>query len=196
VARYTGVAAAAQAIVKTLGDASSARFRGTRFTVYQASDFAKRPTNEVVSLYLYRVGVTTVRRNLAPRVAPDGRRYRPAFPVDLFFLLTAWCADAARQQLLLGSCMRILDDMPIMPPALLNDAGIDTSAFGPGETIEIVADPLPLQDLTNIWQALRATMELSVAYVVRMVALESDLPIVEAPLAQTRVFEYQTMDGA
>jgi hypothetical protein len=29
-----------------------------------------------------------------------------------------------------------------------------------------------------------------------MVALESDLPIVEAPLAQTRVFEYQTMDGA
>lgn len=189
-ARYTAIAATGQAIVTLLRDASGPRFRGTQFDLYQASNFGKRPANEVVSLYLYRAAVTTVRRNLAPRVAPDGRRYRPALPLDLFFLLTVWSADAAKQQLLLGSCMRVLEDNAILPASVLNDAGIDAEAFRSTEAVELIADPISLQDMSNIWQALRATMELSVAYVARMVAIESDLTLPDARLPQTRVFEY------
>ena len=48
---------------------------------------------------------------------------------------------------------------------------------------------LSLQDLTNLWEALKPTLSLTVAYVARMVALDSDVEMAGAPLVQSRGFD-------
>ena len=60
----------------------------------------------------------------------------------------------------------------------------------PNETVEIIADPLSLQDWTAVWDKLKPKMQTSMTYVARMIALESTRELTEAPLVQTRTFEF------
>ena len=82
--------------------------------------------------------------------------------------------------------MRVLENTPILPPGLLNQHGPRHDVFAANETVELVCDPLSLQDLTNLWEALKPTVSLTVAYVARMVALDSDVEMADAPLVQSR----------
>ena len=68
----------------------------TTFELYQADDLQKPidTSKPKVSIYLYRVLLSTARRDRGPRLGPDGRRYRPSIPLDLHYLVTAWAADA------------------------------------------------------------------------------------------------------
>src|SRR6185312_9625758 len=159
-----------------------------------ASDFTDNTSRakEGASLYLYRVAVNSTRRNLPPCRTPDGRLYRPPMPLDLYYLLTPWAETAEKQQLLLGFCMRTLEDMTILPTNLLNrfHYSPDTETFREGEMVELVSDPISLQDLTSIWYPFMPNVHLSVGYVARMVAIASTLQETEAPPVQTRVFDF------
>jgi hypothetical protein len=190
VATYPAIAATGQAILTLLASASQpSEFAGVRFELYQASDFQKQTIDEGISLYLYRVAVNGAVRNFPPRLSPDGRRYRPSLPLDLYYLLTAWAKTAARQQRLLGWAMRTLEDYIILPQGLLNYA-VDQEVFRPSETVELILEPVTLQDLVNIWEVAKGNQQPSATYVARMIALESESEISEHPLVQTRVFDY------
>ena len=141
------------------------------------------------TLFLYRVGINATLRNLPPRIAPDGTRYRPSLPVDLYYLLTPWAANAERQQRLLGWGMRRLEDHTILPAGLLNHYLRESDVFRPDETVELVADPLSLPDLTNVWDKLKPRMQTSATYVARMVLIDSDIELREGREVQTRVFQ-------
>jgi uncharacterized protein DUF4255 len=188
-ATYHAIAATGQAILALLSDACPRdEFPDARFDLYQTSSFQK-PMDEGVSLYLYQVSLSASRRNVLPGRTPDGRRLRPALPVDLHYLLSAWSKSAARQQRLLGWCMRTIDDTTILPSGLLNHAGPERDVFGPTETVELICEPHSLQDLVNIQDPLKPNVPLSVGYVARMVALESTVELVEGPPVQTRAFD-------
>jgi hypothetical protein len=192
VATYQAVAATGQAILGLLADACPRdEFPGARFELYGPSDF-KTPMDEGVSLYLYRIGVNTSRRSLPPRVGPDGRRFRPPLPLDLQYLLTAWARTAARQQRLLGWAVRALEDTPVLPAGLLNHFGPEPDVFQPHETVELICDPVSLQDLVNIWDPFKASTQLGMTYVARMVALDSALELREGgPVqVQARAFDH------
>jgi hypothetical protein len=187
-ATYQAIAAAGQAIVGVLADACpKPEFEGARFGLYQIKDFLT-PMEEGLSLFLYRITVNGSRRNLPPTTGADGRRYRPPIPLDLNYLLTAWGKTAEKQQLLLGWAIRMLQDVPVLHANLLNDYAADPDTFRPGETIEIVLDPLNLNDLSNFGTLTKLSPPLSVTYVVRMVAIESKVALVEADPVQTREF--------
>lgn len=192
VAHYTAIAVASRALVGLLEDAIPRdRFPNARFLLIQASDFEGnvRPVTEGVTVYLYRVAFSTTRRTLPPRTDRLGRRFRPPIPVDLSFLVTAWSSDAQQGQRLLGWAIRTLADTPVVPAGYLNRfvAGSE-DVFGATESVELVGDQISLQDLDNIWDVARSRQQPSAAYLIRQLALDSEVSMQEHPPVQTRVF--------
>src|SRR5690242_13751103 len=96
-ASYHAVATVGQAILGLLTDACPrTEFPSAGFALYQAKDF-QSPMSEGISLYLHRIVVNGTRRRLPDRVAPDGKRFLPSLPVDIYFLLTPWAQTATMQ---------------------------------------------------------------------------------------------------
>jgi hypothetical protein len=187
-ATYRAIAATSLAIIKLLEDACpKSEFEKAEFKLYQASNY-ENPIVEGISLLLYRVTVNTTLRNLPPRVASDGIRYRPSLPLDLHYVVTAWASDAEKQQRLLGWAMRALEDAPILPAAILNKHVNMPDTFRPDEAVELICDSLSIQDLTAVWDKLKPRYQTSATYIARMVALDSEIELAEAELVQTREF--------
>lgn len=188
-ATFQAIAATGQAILGLLADACpKPEFAAARFELYQVSNF-RSPMEEGISLYLYRISVGGGRRNLQPTVGSNGERYRPAIPLDLHYMVSAWAKTAVKQQRLLGWTIRTLEDVTIFPTAILNHYGPETEIFRAGETVELILDQMTLQDLNNLWSATRVHPPLSMGYVARMVGIESTIEPVDATAVQTRVFE-------
>lgn len=188
-ATYHAVAAIGQAILGLLEQARPAtEFDSSQFLMYQSANF-QTPMDEGISLYLYRVAVSTARRNLPAKTLPDGRRLRPPLPLDLHFLMTPWAKTPAKQHRLLGWAMRVMEDTPILPASLLNHYGPETDTFRPDETVDIVNEPISLQDIWNIWEIAKHNVQVSVSYVARMVPIDSLQYETEGPPVQTRIFD-------
>lgn len=192
-ATYHAIAATGEAIVGLLEAACpKTEFPNAIFTLYRSTDF-QNPMDEGISLYLYRVAINSTRRNLPPRLAPDGKRFLPSLPVDLHYLLTPWGRTAARQQRLLGWSMRVLENTAILPTGLLNHYVPETETFRSNETVELVFEPLSLQEIVNIWDVFKQqNLQLSVAYVARMLLIDSDieLPGADGQPVQTREYGF------
>ncbi|MDT7602291.1 MAG: hypothetical protein QOF61_288 [Acidobacteriota bacterium] len=188
-ARHQAIAATGQAIISLLADACPSEFEGARFELYQVKDFLT-PMEEGVSLYLYRIAVNGSRRSLPPTIGADGRKYRPPIPLDLNYLLTAWAKTAGRQQRLLAWALRTLQDSPVLPASFLNNYAPEHDVFRTHEAVELVFDSLSLQDMNNLWSVIKQPPPLSVTYIVRMIIIESEIPIDEtAGDVQTRAFD-------
>lgn len=186
---FQAIAATGQAMLGLLSDAVPRdEFPNAQFELYQVGNF-NQPMDEGVSLHLYRIAVNTTRRNLPPTVAPDGRRFRPPIPLDLYYVATAWAPTAVRQQRLLGWTIRMFEDVPILPTGLLNNYGPEPEIFQPGETVELILDSLSLQDWNNLFSTMKSNPPpLSVAYIARMLQIQSSMPLTEYAEVQTREF--------
>ena len=188
-ARTQAIAATGQAILGLLADACpKPEFSAARFELYQISNFTL-PMEEGISLYLYRVAINGARRNLPSTVGPNGERFRPAVPLDLHYIASAWAQTAVKQQRLLGWAIRMLEDTPILPAGLLNNYGPESDIFKPSETVEVILESLTLQDWNNLWSAAKTNPpSLSVGYVARMIGIESSASLSELASVQTREF--------
>jgi hypothetical protein len=185
---FQAIAATGQAMLGLLSDAIPRdQFPNAQFELYQMSNF-QQPMEEGISLFLYRIAANTSRRNLPPTTGPDGRRFRPPIPLDLYYIATAWAPTAVRQQRLLGWTIRMFEDVPILPTGLLNNYGPEPEIFKQGETVEVVLDSLTLQDLNNIWGVSKSSLQLSIGYIARMLHIQSSMPITEYAEVQTREF--------
>jgi len=155
--------------------------------LFHARDFQKG-LEEGVSVYLYRVTVSGARRNLAPTQSPTGKPYRQPLPVDLYYLLTPWAKTAEMQHLILGWSMRTIEDSPSFPSGLLNS--YVPGSFRSEEGVDLIHDTVSVQDMSYIWEAGKPNIQVSVAYVARVVSIESRVEQPEqGPPVQTRVFQ-------
>jgi hypothetical protein len=195
-ATYAAIAATGLAIQSLLSNAATtSEFAGASFPMFQATDFVKGITDGIgVSIFLYRVALNASRRNdPAPR-SPQGDQYLPRMPLDLFYLFTFWGGDAVKQQRLLGWTMRTLQDTPVVTSSLLNEYGPEAGIFRDEETVELVQDPLSLQDMNVIWDLFKLNqpqaLQLSVTYVARMVVIDSTRSVPAGEPVQTREFDY------
>ena len=185
---FQAIAATGQAMLGLLSDAVPRDlFPNAQFELYQMSNF-QQPMEEGISLFLYRIAANTSRRNLPPTTGPDGRRFRPPIPLDLYYIATAWAPTAVRQQRLLGWAIRMFEDVPVLPTGLLNNYGPEPEIFKQGETVEIILDSLTLQDLNNFWGVSKSSLQLSIGYVARMLHIQSSMAITEYAEVQTREF--------
>jgi len=192
-ARYHAIAATSNAVRLLLENAAAtSEWSGGSFELYQAGELQKplEGTKPKVSVYLYRVLLSTVRRDRGHRVGPDGLRYRPSIPLDLHYLVTAWSSDAKTAHQLLGWSIRVLEDTPVIPVGLLNAYQAGLEVFGPDETVELVWEPLSLTDLYDIWQVSSQNQAPSASYIARMVQIDSEVALDEGGLVHVRQFDY------
>jgi hypothetical protein len=192
-ASYLAIAAISKAIENLLANASRDEFPDAHFVVFQASDFVdsnKVPKPEGATIYLYRVTVNNSRRNVPGRKDSSNKHYRPSLPVDLHFLITTWAGDADKQSRLLGWVMRVMEDTPILPVTLLNELDQNSAVFQSGESVEIIFDPLSLQDMSTLWEHLKQIKVLpSITYIARGVLIDSLSEISLGEPVQTRDFK-------
>lgn len=189
-----GIAATTDAIRALLDGAAkdSGTFTTVPVKVYQSDDLQQPLTADTpatVSVLLHRVSVSPARRNVPLRTGPLGERFRPPIPLDLFYLVSAWAGDSRMQQRLLGWAVRMLEDTPILPSALLNQNGW-AGTFAPNETVELTWAPLTPQEEFDIWQIAQTNQQPSASYVARTVAIESRQQLHEYELVQSTEFDY------
>jgi hypothetical protein len=188
VAAPYAVAAVGEAILAVLAAARPApEFAGAQFELYQGRNFTT-PMEEGICLYLHRITPGSNVRNLPPRVDADGRRFRPSVPVDLHYLLIPWARDAFKQHRLLGWAMRVLEDTRVLHASLLNEHGPEPHLFGATESLDVLMETLPIQDIGSILEVAKPHIQPVVPYVVRMLALDSDVELADADIVQTREF--------
>jgi hypothetical protein len=62
--------------------------------------------------------------------------------------------------------------------------------FGEQEDVELIFDPLPLQDMVSLWENLKQTRIMpSATYLARIVCLESRVAMADTRAIQTREFD-------
>lgn len=189
-AKAQAIAVTGQTVLGLLADnIPKTEFANARFELYQTANFAS-PMEEGISLFLYRVEVNSSLRNLPARTGLDGITRRPPLPLDLYYLLTVWAKDAVRQQRILGWAMRTLEDAPVLSAGRLNHFGTETDVFSPDETVELIFQTLSLQDLSNLWGAFKGTIPASVAYIARVVGIDSTVSAEETAPVQTREINF------
>ncbi len=161
-----------------------AMFGGTdlRFAVLSGAQFSTGLTAGV-SVLLYRVDVDHQFRQ--PPAAPD---QRPALPLELGLMLTAWGGTASLEQDILTWAMRVLADHPTLPAGVLNTAR--PRVFQPSESVEVVPGSISTEELFRLWDVLPGDLRLSVPYRARVVRIDSEVDAVDALPVLERVYEY------
>lgn len=189
-ANYRAIAAASAALAGLVRDRYPRHEfgGGLEIALYQTRDF-ETPMLDGFSIYLFRVAVNGTIRNMTLRRSPDGRRLRPSLPLDLQYLITPWAPDVGRQHRMLGWVMRMLEDTAVLSAGHLNHYMGERDTFGPAEGLELVCDPLSLNDYLTLWDRLRPRLPASAAYSLRMLQIDSDVAVDEGPPVQTRHFD-------
>ena len=163
-------------------------FPDAKIELLRPADFAGGMA-EGISLLLYRVAINGTPRNLPPRIAADGTRFRPALPVDLYYLLSAWADDADVQQSLLAWAMRLMEDTPRLAGNLINPFMPAESVFRADESVELICDALPQEQWLALFDRFAPALCASMTYVVRMVQIDSDKAMPDAERVRQRTFE-------
>jgi len=131
---------------------------------------------EGLSIWLYLVERDAEMLNLpAQRRTPDRLLSKP-LPLRLHYLMAPRVDHRTRaqagelEQLILGKVLQVLHDTPRLAGPLLLDAlaGSDLEFF-------VRLEPLPLENITRVWDALDVPYQLCISYEVTMVPIESDV---------------------
>jgi hypothetical protein len=161
VAGHRGIEATTAAIVALLETASpGSGLPAIRCAAYRASDLTA-PMGEGISLYLHHVSLDASRNALLPMHGAKAR----ATVLEMHYLLTAWAPQTARQQRLLGWAVETLLANPILSAQQLNGA---EEIFGPEEQVEVVWEPLSIEQLAAIWQVAPMSRQPSGSFVARL----------------------------
>lgn len=160
---------------------------GLGVDIYLPRNF-ETPMAEGFSVCLLRVAINGAVRNMTYRRDLDGRRFRPSLPLDLHYLITPWAREGGTQHRMLGWVMRMLEDLGTVSSSHLNHFVAEPDIFSPNEALDLICDPLALNDYLTLWDRLKF-LPPSATYAVRMLILDSQVGIEEGPPVQTRAFD-------
>jgi hypothetical protein len=189
VAKVPAIAAIGQAVLGMLADnIPKPEFTDARFELYQTSNFSS-PMKEGISLFLYRIDINAGLKTALQQAGFNGFNRYPPLPLDLYYLLTVWAADAVKQQRILGWAMRTLEDSSTLSANRLNHYSPEADVFSPNEKIELMYQQISLQELSNLWSAFKVSLPFSVAYKASTVGIDSAIFPDEITPVQTRQIE-------
>ncbi len=118
-----------------------------------------------LSIYCCRLSVDgTTRPGWSSVASFDGI---PRLPLNMHLLLMAWDEFVENELEWLGLAMRILETEPILTGPLLDPSG----EWEPGDAIQIIADDIALEALSETFEALTTDFRLSVPYVARVIRI-------------------------
>jgi hypothetical protein len=130
--------------------------------------------SEGLSVWLYRIIRDEQRLNDPPvRISPTELR-PPPLPVRLHYLMTPvtneQTGDPETEQLILGKVLQLFHSHPVL-------GGADLQAEFTGTEVELHVrlEPLMLEEITRIWEALEGSYQLSVSYEISVVNIMPEL---------------------
>jgi hypothetical protein len=135
-----------------------------------------------LSMYLYRILENPYMKNRFPVEGTGGKLRKPPLTLDLYYLLTPMVGTPREQMIVLGKTMQVLYDRPILEGADLSGSLGTTS-----EAIRLILNPVSLEELTRVWQALEIPYRLSVCYLARVIILDSELEQFGQPVVSRRI---------
>jgi hypothetical protein len=128
-----------------------------------------------IGLYLHRTTISEHSRAQRPGRITDSR---PApLHLDLHFIVASWSRSAHDEQVTMAWTQRQLHLHPMLDFALLTAEG----AWAADEVIQIVPAELSAEDTLRLWATLGAPYRLSAPYTARVVRLDADQPLPDAP---------------
>lgn len=177
---YTALRASSRTVAKFLearfqADPLLSGFFGGGMVVSLATpqEMNEKPA-EGLSVWLYRIIRDDQRLNDPPvRISPTELR-APPLPVRLHYLMTPvtneQTGDPETEQLILGKVLQLFHSHPVL-------AGADLQAEFAGTEVELRVrlEPLMLEEITRVWEALDGSYQLSVSYEVSVVNIMPEL---------------------
>lgn len=161
VAGHRGIEATTAAIVGLLeGAIPGSGLPAIRCAAYRASDLTA-PMGEGISLYLHHVSLDASRNALLPMHGASAR----ATILEMHYLLTAWAPQTLRQQRLLGWAIETLLATPLLSSEQLNGS---EEIFAADEQVQVVWEPLSIEQLAAIWQVAPMSRQPSGSFVARL----------------------------
>lgn len=136
------------------------------------------PTN-TLSLFLHRVTVNEHLRGSRPN---HSTQIGVPLSVDLHYLMTVWANSALAEHLVLAWAMRQFHSRSFLDASSLSPEG----GWQPEDTIQLIPVDLSNEDIMRIWDRLKPSYRLSVAYIARVVSIDVDLQEPGRPVVATR----------
>lgn len=175
-AGYRGLAAAGRSIVDLLNRRIAERLPlGPRPTAVLAgtADFDQVNSSPVavirfpaISVYCYKI---TVDRETRPGWSAVARTDGIArIPLRMHLMIAAWDTVVESELEWLGLAAQILESESILTGPLLHPSG----DWGPNDMVQIVADDVALESMSEAFQALTTDYRLSLLYIARVIILE------------------------
>jgi hypothetical protein len=130
-----------------------------------------------VSVYCYKICV-----DKETRPGLSGARHRdgiPRLPLRIHFLIAAWAPNVTEELTWLGLAIQVLDSESILTGPLLDPSGHWTD----GDAIQLVADDLALDTMSEAFQALSTDFRLSMPYIARVVCVDGRPEPTREPVA-------------
>lgn len=133
-----------------------------------------RAKKQGLSVWLYRVVRDETRLNDPPVVRPLGgggvELVPPPLPLRLHYLVTPLATKAPdTEQKILGRVLRTFHAQPILAGALLRG-----DLTGSDAEIHVRLEPMSLDEVTRVWEALEGSYQLSVSYEVTLTLIASN----------------------
>jgi hypothetical protein len=136
-----------------------------------------------LSVYCYRVSIDRETRPGWSSVAYfDGI---PRLPLRMHLLIAAWDTTVESELEILGLTAEILESEPILTGPLLHNSG----QWEPGDAIQVVADDLALDSMSEAFQALTTDYRLSLPYLARVIRLNGSKVALDEPVATVALAE-------
>lgn len=172
---YTVVAEAGQTLVQTIwtaiaADPSLVSLINSELLISLESpaEHIDNKDSALLSVYLYRIGEDAFMKNRASVEGPGGTQRRTPLSLDLYYLITPLLTDAYDRQVVLGKVMQVLYDRPTLEgPDLIG------SLAASDDVLRVMFNPVPLNEVALVWQALEIPYMLCVSYVMRVALLQS-----------------------
>ncbi len=125
-----------------------------------------------LSLWLYQVTENEFLKNQNNQYETNNQLRKAPLALNLYYLVTPFGKNIQTNQMLMGRILQTFHDNGTIT---LLDANKQVA-----EELRIVLCRLSLEELTRIWEALREAYRLSVCYQVRVVQINSNIPVVTA----------------
>lgn len=129
-----------------------------------------------ISVWLYRVVRDSERLNDPPERVGWGQLRTPPLPLRLHYLITPLTETEASplgspeaEQLLLGRILQMFHSHPV-----LRGTDLQAGFVGTATELHMRFEPMSLEEVTRVWEALEGSYQLSVSYEVSVVNIEAE----------------------
>ncbi|MEH2316530.1 DUF4255 domain-containing protein [Nostoc sp.] len=133
------------------------------------------PTENNLSLFLYRVVENSEIKNRALEARNGNRLHYPPLALNLFYIITPLMKDSNDDEAsknahkLLGKVMQIFYDH-----ATVKETGLKGVLQNTAEELRIIWNPISMEDMTKLWSSFMRPYYLSVSYEVKVVYIDSE----------------------